>query len=146
MAIEGKVARILNARELVINRGSEAGVAPDMVFAVLQVEKDILDPDTKQTLGSLETVKIKVKVVEVQPKMSVCRTFETIQVNVGGKGIDIGGLGGLLTPPKWVTRVETLQYADSRAFEGLGEKGSYVSVGDKVRQVQSEGVSNGPAS
>jgi hypothetical protein len=33
--IEGKVARILNSRELVINRGTEAGVKLGMRFAVL---------------------------------------------------------------------------------------------------------------
>ena len=34
MAIEGKVAKILNTRELIINRGAEDGVANRMQFVI----------------------------------------------------------------------------------------------------------------
>ena len=34
MAIEGEIAEILNEREVIINRGGEAGVEPGMTFRV----------------------------------------------------------------------------------------------------------------
>ena len=36
MAIEGKVATILNERDLVINKGSSSGVAEGMKFGVME--------------------------------------------------------------------------------------------------------------
>ena len=87
MAIEGKVAEILNERELVLNKGEIAGVKKDMIFGVFET-KEVIDPDTGEILGPVDSVKIRAKVVDVQPKLSVCRTFETYQVNIGGSGID----------------------------------------------------------
>src|SRR4051812_6821678 len=53
--ITGFVARVLNSRELVINRGSEHGVELDMHFEVLAPEgEDITDPETGEPLGSIE--------------------------------------------------------------------------------------------
>ena len=44
--IRGKVARILNSREMVINVGSDSGVAVGMRFEVMDAKgEDILDPD-----------------------------------------------------------------------------------------------------
>ena len=45
MAIEGKVAKVLDARALIVNRGSLAGVQPEMRFKVLEEEVDVMDPD-----------------------------------------------------------------------------------------------------
>src|SRR5438034_4073982 len=49
--IRGKVARILNARELVINVGLAEGVAIGMYFDVLDPKgEDIKDPDSGEVL------------------------------------------------------------------------------------------------
>lgn len=139
MLIEGKVAAILNNRELAINRGKIAGVKKDMIFGVFETKEGIKDPDTAEVLGSVETVKIKVKVVDIQPKLSVCRTYETYQTNIGGAGKPL--FAALQTvfepPPKWVTRVKTLKSEDA-LFEELGVTGSFVRIGDKVRQLEGE--------
>jgi hypothetical protein len=138
MLIEGKVATILNERELVINKGETAGVTKDMIFGVLETREGIRDPDTKEVLGSVESVKIRVKVVDVQPKLSVCRTYETYQTNIGGKGQSLfPSVRFFEPPPNWVTRVKTLKPADA-PFEELDEKGSFVRIGDRVRQLESE--------
>lgn len=140
MVIEGKVAAILNERELVINKGKISNVKKDMIFGVLEIKEGIKDPDTGEILGSVESVKIKAKVVDVQPKLSVCRTFETYQTNIGGTGPDmIKSLLGPLAepPPKWVTKVQTLKSEDAE-FKDLGETGSFVRVGDKVCQLEDE--------
>src|SRR6266704_2575452 len=108
--IRGKVARILNSRELAINVGSSDGVVEGMYFDVLDPKgEDIKDPDTGQVLGSLERPKVRVRVVKVQEHLSVASTFRSHSVNVGGRGIDMrSGLADLLLPPKYVAKVETL--------------------------------------
>lgn len=136
MIIEGKVAAILNDRELVINKGKNSGVKPDMLFGILQTTEGIKDPDTGEVLGSVESVKIRVKVVDVQPKLSVCRTYETYQVNIGGTGKSLFQTI-FEPPPKWITRVKTLKLEDAE-FKGLGVTGSFVRIGDKVRQLEDE--------
>ena len=77
MAIEGKVAGILHERELVINRGAEAGVKERMRFKIVEPQVDIKDPDTGEALGTVTHEKIRVEIVEVQPKFSKGRTYET---------------------------------------------------------------------
>lgn len=142
MVIEGKVANIQNSRELAINKGQTSGVKKDMIFGVLEITENIKDPDTGEVIGSVENVKIRVKVVDVQPKLSVCRTYETFQTNIGGSGKSaISALSALSAffepPPKWVTRVKTLKSEDA-SFEDLGVTGSFVKIGDKVRQLEDE--------
>ena len=68
--IEGKVARILNARELVINRGTEHGVEIGMRFEVLDPKsEDVADPDTGEVIGSVYRPKVNVEVVFLEPRM-----------------------------------------------------------------------------
>lgn len=133
--IEGKVAAILNERELAINLGAKAGVKEGMKFEVLDPEPvQIVDPDTREPIGVIDKLKIKVKVIELQDRASIARTYETHQVNVGGTGPVFGYLFRSLVPPKWETRVRTLR-TEEWAFEPLEEKSSFVKVGDRVRQI-----------
>ena len=46
MVIEGKVAKVLNSRELIINKGTDDGVEIGMRFDVQGSGLDILDPDS----------------------------------------------------------------------------------------------------
>src|SRR4051812_26924278 len=86
--ISGKVARILNARELAINRGAAHGVQEGMRFAVLDDSgEDIQDPDTGEILGSVVRQKVDVEVFSVQDQLSLARTFKSRRVNVGGAGL-----------------------------------------------------------
>lgn len=129
--IEGKVAAILNARELVINKGSKDGVREGMKFGVLDVTgAEIKDPDSREVIGSVMRTKIKVKAVEVQARISVCRTYEKT-----------GGGGGLFGGP---SIADLFQYQPPRSrtlateealFPPLTEAESYVKRGDPVRQI-----------
>ena len=132
--IRGKVAQIINSREVALNVGSDHGVELNMLFDILtQKGFDIRDPDTDEILGSLERPKARVKVVMVRPKLCVASTYKTRRVNVGGVGIGFGR-SGLFEPPKWETRTETLK-TDGNTLEELPEEESYVSAGDPVVQV-----------
>ena len=70
--IRGKVARVLNGQEIVINAGIVDGVTVGMDFNVMDSNgEDIKDPDTNEVLGSLERPKVKVRVIHAQEKLAV---------------------------------------------------------------------------
>lgn len=142
--IRGKVARVLNSREVAINIGSEQGVIEGMYFDIMDPKgEDIRDPDTGEVLGSLERPKARVQVVRVQPRLSVASTYRKSKVNLGGGGGEGLGLSGAyslarqLMPPNWITKFETFKTTE-KTWEDLDEKESYVKTGDPVVQVMSD--------
>ncbi len=133
--IVGKVARILTSRELVINRGESHGVSVGMYFAVYdQDAEDVQDPETGEILGRVLRPKVKVKVRRVADRFAVAETYESTTVNVGGSGAGLSALGDLMSPPKYVTRVENLRTEES-TWEKLDESESFVKTGDLVQQL-----------
>lgn len=131
--IRGQVARVLNTRELAINRGSVHGVEEGMKFAVLDTTAEgIADPETGKILGSVYRAKVRVQVVLVKERLAIARTFVRRQVNVGGVGV--GAFGDAFKPPKWVSKYETLK-AEDAAWEALSEARSIVKTGDPVEQL-----------
>ena len=78
--IRGKVAKVLSARRLVINRGSEHGVDLGMRFRVLE-ELDITDPDTGDLLSDAPHEVIKVEVIDVEPRYAIAHTYEAYYVS-----------------------------------------------------------------
>ena len=140
--IRGKVARILNSREMVINVGAHNGVTVGMRFVVMDAKgEDIRDPDTGKLLGSLERPKVEVEVAKVQERLSVASTYKQESVNVGGAGIGaaigMSPFSEILMPAKWETRYETLK-TEEKTWEDLEEEDSYVKTGDPVVQVMTD--------
>ena len=130
--ITGKVARVLNSREVALNRGANDGVEPGMVFRILSPDGfEVTDPDTGEVLGSVENVKFRVRVVSVQDRICVARTFKFKRINVGGDGFTRKRSSKLFDPPRWVKRYETLKAEDATQDADSDE---YVSIGDPVAQ------------
>ncbi len=145
--LRGKVARVLNSREVAINIGVEDGVTVGMYFDVIDPkEEDIKDPDTGEVLGSIKRPKVRVQVTHVQEKLSVAATYRSKRVNLGGSGhleaaaLAIGPFARALMPRGWVTRYETLRKTESPRvkFSNLEEEDSYVNIGDLVVQIIEE--------
>ena len=133
--IRGKVARILNSREMVINVGSGHGVVVGMRFDIMDAKgEDVQDPDTGELLGSVERSKVSVEVSKVQQRLSVASTYRKERVNVGGAGLGNSPMSQLFMPARWETRYETLK-TEEKTWEDLDEEDSYVKVGDPVVQV-----------
>lgn len=129
--IRGKVARVLSSRDVAINVGSNEGVQVGMIFKILSTEgSEIIDPDTREILGSVELVKIRVKVTAVQERIAVASTYRSHKINVGGSGLFASRV---FEPPKWETRVETLKIDDA-ILEELDEQDAFVHSGDPVVQ------------
>lgn len=135
--IHGKVARLLNSRELALNIGSTDGVKLGMLFDVLDPKgEDIRDPDTQEILGSIRRPKVRVKIISVQDKLSVASTYKATEINVGGAAdyAGVGRISAMLMPPKYVKRFETLKTTE-QTWEDLDENKSYVKTGDPVVSV-----------
>ncbi len=89
MAVEGKVAKILGNSEIVLNRGSADGVRAGMVFEVFAPDgEEVWDPDTGETLGTVEDVKAQAEVTEVKERLAVARLQQSAQSPMGA--VDIG--------------------------------------------------------
>ena len=135
--IRGKVASVINEREIAINVGTAHGVDIGMYFNVIDTQNgEIKDPDTDEVLGAIERPKVKVKVTHVQEKLSVASTYRTDTVNIGGDGGVLGPFARSLMPPKWVKKYETLRTEDKSLFP-IYEEDSIVKVGDPIVQVNS---------
>jgi hypothetical protein len=134
--IEGRVAQLLNIRELVINRGKEHGVEVGMAFEILdQNGIDVEDPETGQVIGSVNLPKARVKVSHVEDKLCVARTYRKVRKNVGGSGAlltDFGGISRMMTPPKWIETTESLRTDEDIS---ITEEQSKVKIRDLARQV-----------
>ena len=132
MAIKGKVATIINERDLVINIGSDAGVQDGMKFKVIESQLDIKDPDTGESLGSVSREKIRVKIVEVHSKFSIGKTYETYIDYVE----PLVKLPLLPPPPRLpITRVRTLN-TGSTFSDFL--RGDLIKAGDLVVEMEDD--------
>ena len=147
--IRGKVARVLNEREIAINVGTAHGVTVGMYFDVMDaLGQNIEDPETGELLGSIERLSTRVKVTHAQEKLSVAATYRGKRVNIGGTGNDrylkatidsltLGPFARSLMPPNWITKYETLRKTKSTP-DPLDEEDSLVKIGDPVVQVLEE--------
>jgi len=74
--IKGKVVKIINEYQVIVDAGYEDGVTKDMNFIIYQEGEEIKDPDTKKSLGKLEHVKARIKPIHIQNKFSTMETTE----------------------------------------------------------------------
>lgn len=133
--ITGKVASLIDERTLVINKGSDDGVKQNMRFMIYAAKgKKIIDPDSKKELGELKIKKRSVMVTDVQKSYAVAETYKYKTINEGGTN-SILGVGGYLSPPKYVKKYETfaMDESDRRAID---EERSLVKVGDIVEEIE----------
>ena len=130
--ISGSVARLLNDRELVINRGATHGVEVGMRFAN-SPRKVSVSPIQKEGLkiGDVERPKTLVKVTQVQEKLAVASTYRT--KTVGGDWIARLPMFRPQQEPEEIR--ETLRAETSEFARPLKKEESYVQLGDRAVQV-----------
>lgn len=134
--ITGKIAGVLNERELTINIGTEKEVYEGMKFKVLASSPiEVKDPDTEKILGTVDREKVRVKVIEIFKNYSICRTFRKTIINASGSNIQ-ALIPSILLPYKPRREIlETLKAKDSTLPPPLSEEDSYVKSGDRVIQI-----------
>ncbi|MBU5305183.1 hypothetical protein [Eubacterium callanderi] len=71
------VASVLDKKTLVLNIGSDGGVQKNQKFLIYALsDHEIIDPETKKSLGYLEIVKGRGRVTHVQPTMCTLESDE----------------------------------------------------------------------
>ena len=78
-------AKVLIKRDdtVTINRGEGGGVKEGDVFNVFALGEEMIDPDTKESLGREEVKVGKVKISQVNPKTSVASVLEDTGISQG---------------------------------------------------------------
>jgi len=132
-----KIVKIIDENRLVINLGWSHGVKQNDKFAVYVTGDEVFDPDTYQSLGTLDTVKCYLRAVDVLEKMSVCVNAETSLSSLGaavaaGSSAQLFPItfGGLSSPKR-------LPVDASEISGGLQPK-TQVRVGDFVRKLNDD--------
>jgi len=106
--VEGRVAAILNARELAINIGRKHGVCLGMKFAVLaETPLEIRDPISGEVLDAVDREKVRVETTELRERISICRTYRVRTIPGGPLCADLTnyvvGLADLTRPSHKIT-------------------------------------------
>ncbi len=70
--LSAKVAKVLSKSEIVINVGEDDGVAEGNTVSVTQ-NIEIYDPDTNESIGTIERTILTLRVISVQPRLSIAR-------------------------------------------------------------------------
>jgi len=76
--MEAKVIKIVDDYKIAINKGSNDNVNKNDIFMIFEKGEELFDPDSKESLGFLEIPKLKMKVFNIQEKMSLLESAETI--------------------------------------------------------------------
>lgn len=75
-----KIADIIDKYRVVINIGSNNGVKMGQRYLIYKIGEEILDPDSKESLGNLEIIKGKGEVIHVQERMATLQTIEKHEI------------------------------------------------------------------
>ena len=70
-------------KEVTINRGEGGGVAVGDTFNVYALGEELIDPDTKESLGREEAKVGRVKITQVNPKTSTAEILEDTGIDKG---------------------------------------------------------------
>ncbi len=146
MTVEGKVAKILGKGEIVVNRGRSHGVRTGMLFEIFSPEgEEVWDPDTGETLGTVEDVKAKAEITEVKDRLAVARIFDA------DSPLGTAGFGEM---QENLQRIFQQMFGENVQVQGFGSAGqgdgpdlesmfggpledvTKVQVGDAVREIK----------
>ena len=80
VAIKGKVIKVMSGTDVVINKGAEDGVRAENRFLVYRLGEEMFDPDTNESLGTLELVCGEGKPEHIQERFTTLRSCRTQQL------------------------------------------------------------------
>ena|ERR1044071_5026429 len=128
--IKGRIIRILDNRTVVINLGREHGITSNSIFYILGEPEPVVDPVTKEILGTVNVSKSRVRASQVFDKFTIATTSWTYtSVHKSIFGDLIGGLGG----PTVETHDEgELKVSSTEIKPWKAKSESPVKVGDEV--------------
>lgn len=117
-----KVVKIIDQHSLVINAGANKGITTGNVYEIFEIGEEILDPESGESLGTLDFIKAKIKVQNVLPKISICINNE----NIPNPLANISTFG-LSNEPRRLN-------VDSFDISGPISSSGKIKIGDSVRR------------
>lgn len=69
--VAGRIVKILDETKFVANVGLKDGVTAGDRFVIFEPGEEIVDPETRESLGQLELVKVHVEAAHVQERMTL---------------------------------------------------------------------------
>ena len=132
--LQGKVASILNERDVVINIGRIQGVKKGMKFAIVaSTPKEISDPETGEVLDVVDQLKALVQVTEVRERITICSTYKTPKISSGM-------FSTIYTSNRLRTSQEISERMEDFALPALlTADENHIKRGDPVKQVEDAG-------
>jgi hypothetical protein len=130
--LRGKVAKILNERDIALNIGSAQGVIKGMKFAIVgPTSQEIRDPETGEVLDVVDQLKALIQAKEVRERITICSTYKTPKLTPGGLFSTLYASNNLRTTQEVADSMEnftmlTLLVADENP----------INIGDRVKQVE----------
>ncbi len=126
----GRVVKIPNKYALVVSRDSfHENIAIGDLVAVYEVASDILDPETKDFMGTFDFIKDELTVDEVYDNYFICSRKETKIVKPFA--VDLSEWHGRTVVTKAVLDV------DENEEEGLEIRDKIIRIGDPVKILKS---------
>lgn len=119
-----KVVKIINEYQVVINAGSNEFIRDGQYLEIFVKGTPIVDPESGESLGTLDYVKAKLRVINVLPMMSVCENRETETVGL------LSGIAALQKTEVLPLNIDSKEI--SGGYEGIDKK---IHIGDLVRTV-----------
>lgn len=74
--IKLKIVKIIDEYKVVVNGGSAQGIKSGDILEVFEPGEQVVDPDTGASLGTLDLIKAKLRVVDLFEQMCVCTNSE----------------------------------------------------------------------
>jgi hypothetical protein len=73
-----RVAHVASRIKIVLNKGEDDNIKLNQRFVIFGLGDEIIDPQTKRSLGRLEVVRGTVKVIHLQPKMATAESDKKV--------------------------------------------------------------------
>lgn len=119
-----RIVKIIDEYAVVVNAGSNSFIQENDTLEVYQPGQEVTDPESGESLGTLDFVKAKLRVTDVFPKMCVCENREREKKSI------ISIAQSFTYEEKLPLNVQTTDI--SGGYEGIDRK---IKVGDLVRKV-----------
>jgi uncharacterized protein YerC len=121
-----KVVKIIDAYSIVINGGSNDKLNLGDKLEIFVKGEEVIDLDTKESLGTLDYIKARIEITTILPKMSVCKDIKE-EYPYSAIRDTINSMG------QTVKKVQQLN-VDSMDISGIEEKDIKIKIGDLVRK------------
>lgn len=118
-----KIVKIISEYKVVVNAGSNELIHEDQILEVYEPGQEVIDPETNKSLGTLDYIKAKLRVVDVLPKMCICENRD------GTMQKDFSEIIALKVTQKVPLNVDSSEI--SGGYENVSKK---IRIGDLVRK------------